>query len=148
MKKLTIGQVAEQANVNLQTIRFYELRGLLPEPPRNQIGHRQYSQDAVVLTQFIKRSQALGFTLKEVSEFLSLRVERGTSCEAVKTRVEIKITEVEKKWFILNKCGKHLLVCQKNVSAAALWVNVLFLKNYIFAKGKTESIISTSIKKE
>jgi MerR family copper efflux transcriptional regulator len=113
MQKLTIGQVAEQSNVNLQTIRSYERRGLLPEPPRNQIGHRQYSRDAVVRTQFIKRAQALGFTLKETSEFIALRVERGTSCEAVKTRVEIKIADVEKKMAYLKQMRESLIDLSK-----------------------------------
>jgi len=100
MEKLTIGQLAKKANVNLETIRYYERRGLIPEPPRNKSGHsghRQYSLEALKRAEFIKRSQALGFSLKEISELLSLRVEPGTTCGDVKVRVETKIADIEKK---------------------------------------------------
>jgi MerR family mercuric resistance operon transcriptional regulator len=97
MEKLTIGQLAKKANVNLETIRYYERRGLIPEPPRNNSGHREYSLEAVKRTEFIKRSQALGFSLKEITELLSLRVEPGTTCGDVKARLEAKIADVEKR---------------------------------------------------
>ena len=63
MEKLSIGELAKQANVNIETIRYYERRGLLPEPPRNKSGHRQYPIEALKRTDFIKRCQALGFSL-------------------------------------------------------------------------------------
>lgn len=97
MEKLTIGQLAKKANVNLETIRYYERRGLIPEPSRNKSGHREYSLEEVKRTEFIKRSQALGFSLKEISELLSLRVELGTTCADIKERVETKIEEIDKK---------------------------------------------------
>ena len=67
MEKLTIGQLAKRAKVNLETIRYYERRGLIPEPPRSESGYRMYSRDAVARTEFIKRAQALGFSLREIS---------------------------------------------------------------------------------
>jgi MerR family mercuric resistance operon transcriptional regulator len=109
MEKLTIGQLAKKANVNLETIRYYERRGLLPEPPRNKSGHRQYSLEEVKRTEFIKRCQALGFSLKEVSELLLLRVIPGTTCGDIKARVETKIEDVEKRIVDLEKIRKALL---------------------------------------
>jgi MerR family mercuric resistance operon transcriptional regulator len=109
MEKLTIGQLAKKANVNLETIRYYERRGLLPEPPRNKSGHRQYSLKEVKRTEFIKRCQALGFSLKEVSELLLLRVIPGTTCGDIKARVETKIEDVEKRIVDLEKIRKALL---------------------------------------
>lgn len=103
MEKLTIGQLAKKANVNLETIRYYERRGLIPDPSRNSSGHRQYSLEEVKRTKFIKRSQALGFSLKEISELLSLRVEPGTTCADVKALVETKIEDIEKKITDLEK---------------------------------------------
>jgi Hg(II)-responsive transcriptional regulator len=84
-------------NVNIETIRYYERRGLLPKPPRNKSGHRQYSLESVKRTEFIKRSQNLGFSLKEILELLSLRVEPGRTCRDIKTRVEAKVADVEKR---------------------------------------------------
>ncbi len=73
MENLTIGKLAKRANVNLETIRYYERQGLIPEPPRNQSDYRQYSHDAVSRTLFIKRVQALGFCLKQISNRHSLK---------------------------------------------------------------------------
>ncbi len=109
MEKLSIGQLAKKANVNVETIRYYERIGLIPEPPRNKSGHREYSGEAVKRTQFIKRCQALGFSLKEVSELLSLRVEPNTTCSDVKARVVIKIADVEKRMAELERIGEALL---------------------------------------
>jgi Hg(II)-responsive transcriptional regulator len=97
MEAFTIGQLAKRANVNLETIRFYERRGLLPEPPRNKSGHRQYSIKDLRRTEFIKRTQSLGFSLQEISDLLSLRVESGKTCADVKQRVKAKLIDVEEK---------------------------------------------------
>jgi len=109
MEKLTIGQLAKKANVNIETIRYYERRGLLAEQPRNKSGHRQYSLEEIRRTEFIKRCQALGFSLKEVLELLSLRVIPGTTCRDIKTRVETKIADVEKRIADLKKIKRALL---------------------------------------
>ncbi len=68
MKALTIGKVAKQAGIGVETIRFYERIGLLEEPPRNGSGYRQYSPEAVVKLRFIKKAKQLGFSLKEIEE--------------------------------------------------------------------------------
>ena len=109
MEKLTIGQLAKKANVNLETIRYYERRGLIPEPPRNKSGHREYSLEAVKRTEFIKRCQTLGFSLKEISELLSLRVGPSATCSDVKARVDAKIMDVEKRIIELEKIRYALL---------------------------------------
>ena len=109
MEKITIGQLAKKVNVNLETIRYYERRGLLLEPPRNKSGHREYSLEEVKRTEFIKRCQVLGFSLNEISELLSLRVGPGTTCGDVKARVEDKIMEVEKRIADLEKIREALL---------------------------------------
>ncbi len=109
MEKFTIGKLAKKANVNLETIRYYERRGLLLEPPRNKSGHRQYSLEEVKRTEFIKRCQALGFSLKEISELLLLKVIPGTTCGDIKARVETKIADVEKRIVDLEKIREALL---------------------------------------
>jgi MerR family mercuric resistance operon transcriptional regulator len=109
MEKLTIGQLAKSAGVNLQTIRYYERRGLIPEPPRNESGYRQYSQKEVSRTLFIKGAQGLGFSLKEIEELLSLKMEPGTTCGDVKSRVEAKISDIEEKILALQQIKEALL---------------------------------------
>jgi MerR family mercuric resistance operon transcriptional regulator len=97
METLTIGQVAKQAGVNIETVRYYERQGLIPEPPRRTSGYRQYSSDFVKRIQFIKRAQALGFSLKEITELLDLRIEPHTACDEVRSRAEQKVAAIEKK---------------------------------------------------
>ncbi len=97
MDKFSTGQLAKQANVNIETIRYYERRGLIGEPPRNKSGHRQYSIEAVRRTDFIKRCQTLGFSLKEIEEILELRITPESSCADMKSRVTEKLIDVDKK---------------------------------------------------
>ena len=72
-----ISEAAEQAGVNVQTLRYYERRGLLPKPPRQTSGYREFPDDAVRVVRFIKRAQELGFSLNEVEELLRLRRQSG-----------------------------------------------------------------------
>ncbi|HEY4387772.1 MAG TPA: heavy metal-responsive transcriptional regulator [Ktedonobacteraceae bacterium] len=97
MEIFSIGQVARRACVGVETVRFYEREGLLEEPVRRVSGYRQYAEEAVKQIRFIKRAQQLGFSLKEIRELLTLRVDGQTSCEQVKERAEAKLAEVEQK---------------------------------------------------
>ena len=109
MGTLSIGQVARRAGVGIETVRFYEREGLLEEPPRRASGYRQYSEQVVKRIRFIKRAQKLGFSLKEITELLLLRVDAQTSCEEVKQRTESKIAEVERKLVELQRMRQALL---------------------------------------
>jgi Hg(II)-responsive transcriptional regulator len=94
---LTIGQVAAAAAVNIQTIRYYERRGLFTTPRRTPSGYRQYGEDAVTRLRFIKHAQELGFSLKEIQELLALRVRHGAACDPVARKARQKIELVERK---------------------------------------------------
>ncbi len=94
---LTISRVASEAGVNVQTLRYYERRGILEEPARTPGGYRQYDPEAITRIRFIKRAQDLGFTLEEVQELLNLRVEHGEACSTVEGKARAKLTHVEQK---------------------------------------------------
>src|SRR2546428_7346383 len=87
---LTISQVADAADVNIQTIRYYERRGLFPNPRRTPSGYRQYGDDAGPRLRFIKHAQELGFSLQEIQELLGLRVRHGAACDVVEPRTTPK----------------------------------------------------------
>lgn len=108
MKTLTIGQLAKQAQVNVETVRYYERRGLIPEPHRRESGYREYSQEAVARLQFIKRAKELGFSLKEIFDLLSLRVGPDATCGDVKRRAERKLADIEEKLQALQRMKKAL----------------------------------------
>ena len=71
VETLTIGGLADAAGVNVETIRYYERRGLLDEPPRSPAGYRQYSPADLWRLKFIGRAKALGFTLAEITEMVA-----------------------------------------------------------------------------
>lgn len=107
---LTIGQLARRAGVHLETIRYYERRRLLPRPPRTPSGYRQYAPDSVERLRFIKRAQALGFTLEEIRGLLELRLEKpsGQACAAVEARAEEKIAVIDRKLAELSAMRRRL----------------------------------------
>ncbi len=109
MTYLTTGQVAKQAQVNIETIRYYERRGLIPEPLRRESGYRQYSKDTIDRIRFIKRAQELGFSLKEIDELLSLRLDPKTPAIVVRRRTEAKVREIDEKIKTLQNM-KHVLM--------------------------------------
>ncbi|HEX9867711.1 MAG TPA: MerR family DNA-binding protein [Candidatus Tectomicrobia bacterium] len=108
MDGLTIGDVAKEAKVNIETLRYYERRGLLTSPPRSLSNYRLYTEDTVRRVRFIKGAQELGFSLKEILDLLSLQAEPETSCEDIRERAEAKITDIEAKIASL-QAMKHAL---------------------------------------
>lgn len=94
---LTIGQVARRSGFGVETVRFYERNGLIDEPPRRTSGYRQYPESVISRLRFIKRAKELGFSLKEIKELLSLRVEPTTTCSDIRERAQAKIIDVEGK---------------------------------------------------
>ena len=92
---LRSGQGAERAGVNVETLRYYERRGLIPAPMRSLGGHRAYSDDTVALLRVIKSAQRLGFTLDEVAELLETSRRHPTA--DLQTRALAKIDEIEQK---------------------------------------------------
>lgn len=94
---MKISEVAASANVNVQTIRYYERRGLLPAPPRTVSGHRVYDRDAVRITRFIKSAQELGFTLDEIEDLLSLRTRAGIDREKIREMATDRLEDIEQR---------------------------------------------------
>lgn len=90
-------QVAQQAGVNTQTLRYYERRGLLPDPGRTGAGYRVYGPDAVRIVRFVKRAQELGFTLTEIETLLDLAGGGPDSCDTTLRLATEKITELDAK---------------------------------------------------
>jgi len=97
MPQFTISRLAEQGKVNLQTIRYYERQGLLKSGDRTGAGYRVYPPEAVLRIRFIKRAQELGFSLREIKELLSLRVDPGTTQVDIRERAQEKLADVQRK---------------------------------------------------
>ena len=94
---LTIGQLAKRTQINIETVRYYERRGLIPKPPVTASGYRQYAERDVKRVELIRRAQALGFSLAEIQELLELRVDPDASCADVKRRALQKIEDIDGK---------------------------------------------------
>jgi MerR family copper efflux transcriptional regulator len=93
----TIGTLAKRAGVNLQTVRYYERIGLLPEPARSARGYRRYGADDLARLHFVRHASGLGFTLTETKELLALRARRGAACTSVRERAERKLAAIDAK---------------------------------------------------
>jgi DNA-binding transcriptional MerR regulator len=89
------GEAAAMAGVNVQTLRYYERRGLLPAPARRSSGYRVYDSDAVAIVRFVKRAQQLGFSLDEAASLLSLAGGGPESCDAANALAEQRIEELD-----------------------------------------------------
>ena len=105
-EELTIGLLARAAEVNVETIRYYQRRGLLEEPPKPPRGRRRYSSVVVRRVRFIKRAQLLGFTLEEVKSLL--RLEDGQSCRETRLLAEQKLSAIERRLTDLTRVRRVL----------------------------------------
>lgn len=92
-----ITQAARQAGVNVQTLRYYERRGLLPEPARRDSGYREFTSEAVRIVRFIKRAQELGFSLDEIEQLVKLRGVRRGERHRVRAIAQRKIDDIDEK---------------------------------------------------
>ena len=117
MSELTIGSLAEEAGVNVETIRYYQRRGLLPEPDKPAQGYRRYDATTVKRVRFIKRAQALGFTLEEIGGLLKL--DEAHACAETRELASHKLQTIETKLADLVAMRKALtaLLCQCDAGA-------------------------------
>ena len=92
---LTIGAVAKRVGVAIDTIRYYEREGLLPEPLRRASGYRSYDESAIAQLHFIRRAKLLGFTLEEIRDLLALSADRQRGVKAVKQRAQQRLAAID-----------------------------------------------------
>lgn len=118
----TSGVLARLAGVNLETLRYYERKGLLPQPPRTSSGYRAYPREALRRLQFIKGAQELGFTLGEVKDLLSIRLDPAGTCQDVSGRVTAKLNDIDRKIAplrtIRSELKSLLSACPGDIAAA------------------------------
>jgi Hg(II)-responsive transcriptional regulator len=121
-RPLTIGIIAKLSSVGVETIRYYEREGIIQQPARNG-GFREYSEDTVRRIRFIKRTQELGFSLKEISDLLMLQSKGRGTCSTVVAKADRKLSQIAEKISDLKKIQAALLKvkssCQKNQGGEA-----------------------------
>ena len=127
-KSLTIGRLAREVGVNLETVRFYERRGLLAKPPRSASGYRLFPAEATRRVRFIRRAQELGFSLAEIRELLSLRLTPTAKSADIKRRAEAKIADIDAKIKSLESMKKTLRSLTKACPAVARSESALSLR--------------------
>jgi MerR family transcriptional regulator, copper efflux regulator len=108
MDNLTIGKLAKQANVHVETVRYYERRGLIPRPQRTVANYRLYAPENLRQLKFIKQAQGLGFSLKEIKKLLALRAKPRARCADVRTYASQKIEDIDAKIRSLARMRKAL----------------------------------------
>ena len=105
---MRVGEVAERAGVNVETLRYYERRGLLPAPERTPSGHRRYDEETVRFLGAIKEAQAVGFTLAEIAEYLRAAGRSGAPSEALRVRMAAKIDQIDARIAALRRMRDEL----------------------------------------
>lgn len=113
---MRISEVAEEAGVGVETVRFYERKGLIEQPRRLRGSYRSYDDQVAARIRFVRLAQALGFTLSEIKELLSLRVDPRTSCADVKAKAQMKIADIDQKIATLRKMRVALVDITKTCS--------------------------------
>ncbi len=108
MSEVTIGKLAQNAGVNIETIRFYERKGIMPKPVRKPSGFRLYSDTDLKRLNFILMAKRHGFTLAEIKDLLELRVNPQSTCEEVRYKANEKIRVIEEKLRELKRMQKAL----------------------------------------
>lgn len=108
MSSLTIGKVAKESGVGIETVRFYEREGLLEQPARKSSGYRQYDPEAIARLRFIKQAQRLGFTLREIKELLALKLDPDATRKQVKDRAVAKIADIDQRIADLKRMKRAL----------------------------------------
>ena len=119
---MRIGTAAEQAGVNVQTLRYYERRGLLPRAPRRRSGYREFPDEAVRVVRFVKRAQDLGFSLDEIEGLLRLRSDRRRDRTRVRAIAEQRIDQIDRKLAELQAMKQalsHLVHCCRDGTTLA-----------------------------
>ena len=111
MRPMTIGRLADAAGVGVETVRFYERRGLIQQPPKpNGTGFRVYPEETEHRIRFIRQGQELGFSLREIQELLSLRADPAANSADVHERATAKLAEVNRKMMELERIRAALEV--------------------------------------
>tara|TARA_R110002049_G_scaffold188846_5_gene357297 strand:+ start:1496 stop:1939 length:444 start_codon:yes stop_codon:yes gene_type:complete len=127
---LKIGEVSKKSGIGIDAIRFYESKGIIKPKSRTSKGYRIYDADVVKTIKFIKDSKELGFTLKEIKEFLDIKVKSSSQCTIVKSKIEKKVEDVKDKIKQLNKIKKILVkiedhCCQESNSEKCHFLDFL-----------------------
>lgn len=115
---LQIGKVAKQSNVGVETVRFYESKGLIALPERSLSGYRQYPESVVKQIQFIQQAKKLGFSLREIGELISLKGKPDARCSSIKQTAIARIADIQEKIDSLQRMKRALqpLVAQCRAS--------------------------------
>jgi MerR family transcriptional regulator, copper efflux regulator len=106
--EMRIGELAERTGASVQTVRYYERRGLLPEPDRMRSGYRIYDESDLLRLRFILRAKDLGFTLSEIRELLDLRVDPSRTADDVRELAQEKIADVDARMRDLRRIRRVL----------------------------------------
>lgn len=108
MESYSVRQIAKKSKLNVETIRYYEKIKIMPNPKRRESGYRFYTNDDLARLKFIIRAKELGFTLKEIKELLSIKIDSTSKCGDLKKIAEEKINDITKRIKDLNNIKRHL----------------------------------------
>ena len=136
---MRIGKASREAGVNVQTLRYYERRGLLPKTRRLASGYREYDSATVAVVRFIRNAQELGFTLNEIAELIQLRGKRSQSAEDVRRLATKKIEEMDRRIRQLTQMKDELATLVERCGPAACKDDCVIIDAFDDANGDCRS---------
>lgn len=146
MNTLTIGQVAKNTGITVETVRFYEKQGLLITPSRSDSGYRQYTPDTLKRIRFIQRAKSVGFTLSEINELLTLRKDPKATCTDVKLRALEKIENIDRKLNDLKQIRESLSRLIMNCNSKGHLVECPILEHLDYEEGNEKDESRTDLR--
>ncbi len=136
-RRLLTGQVAKKAGINIETLRFYVKKELIPDPVRTNSGYRQYPEETIDRIHFIKSAKNLGFTLIEIKELLSISLVTKKQCQQIKGEIEHKLVEINHKIEKLQEIGHALTTLRKKCDEGGIGGRCPILK-YLYGGKKND----------
>ncbi len=109
MVEVLVSELARRTGVKVETVRYYERRGLLSPASRSASGYRRYGDEELQRLRFILRAKTLGFTLKEIKELLELKNTPEATCHDIRQRAEVKVQDIESRIHALRAMHRALL---------------------------------------
>ncbi len=130
MKKYTRKEISDILKIGIETLRYYEKLGIIPEPKRSETSYRLYNNDDILRLKFIKRLKELGFSLKEIYEILQLLKDNKNENKGIlKNKCLEKISQIESKILTMNTLKETLKISMNNPKLGECEFLNLFYKN-------------------
>jgi len=138
MPYLTVGKLAKASNVGIETVRFYEQKGLMPKPDRSSSGYRIYNEDSIARLNFIQKSKNLGFRLEEIMDILAISKDPNADCGDTCQKLDKKIIDIEQRIEGLKRMKKGLAELREDCPGEGYSLDECVMLKYFYRDNSSD----------